>query len=104
LVDLSGGVTQATRGIPPRPQCHEHEENSGGPCIPCKHRREWDEKHGQAAAADELDRKRTARATALKAQRDCRLCDEEGWLLGDDGTPIEPGVKCVKHHEEAAHA
>jgi hypothetical protein len=25
---------------------------------------------------------------------DCTLCDEHGWLLGSDGTPVEPATRC----------
>ncbi|WP_136246222.1 hypothetical protein [Mycobacterium intracellulare] len=60
-------------------------------------RRQWDETHAEAKAADELENKRAARAAELKAQHDCPLCDEDGWVLGDDGTPAEPAVRCAAH-------
>ncbi|WP_104150990.1 hypothetical protein [Mycobacterium intracellulare] len=64
-------------------------------------RRQWDETHAEAKAADELETKRAARAAELAAQHDCRLCDDDGWLLGDDGTPTEPATRCTAHLSEA---
>jgi hypothetical protein len=102
LVTSSGGVASVdARG--PRPHCAKHpNENSEESCRPCKRRREWDEKHEALVQADELDRKRTAKAAASVALRDCLLCDEGGWVLGPDNKPIEPAVKCT--HQEQAHA
>ncbi|WP_204985574.1 hypothetical protein [Mycobacteroides franklinii] len=95
-------VTKEGRGTSvdandPRPHCPDHEENHDGPCRPCRRRREWDEAHADVAAADELERKRAAKAATAQALRDCPLCDSEGWTLGSDGTPVEPGVKCRAH-------
>lgn len=92
---------------PPR-KCPRHERTLNPPdCGGCASaRREYDawRQNAERAALDELDRKRTAKAAAAKAQRDCDRCDEDGWLLGDDGTPVEPAMKCTIHHQEQAHA
>ncbi|WP_142926749.1 hypothetical protein [Mycobacterium marinum] len=105
LADLGGGVTQvAPTEIPPRPQCPDHKENSEGKCHHCKLRRQWDEDHAAKIKADELDRRREAKAAAQQALHDCRLCDEYGWLLGEDGTPVEPPMKCTVHQQAVTHA
>ncbi|TDZ92109.1 hypothetical protein CCUG60885_04223 [Mycobacteroides salmoniphilum] len=100
LVDLGGGVTSVDASHP-RPQCHDHEENHEGPCRPCKLRREWDEANADFVAADELERKRAAKAAAAKALKDCDLCDSAGWVLGPDRAPIEPGVLCTAHNPDS---
>lgn len=79
-----------------RPECPKHEENFDGPCRPCQRRREWDEANAAAVAHDDLERKRTERAAAAQALRECELCDSDGWVLGDDG-PVEPAKKCTAH-------
>lgn len=89
-----------TGGEERRPKCSKHEENSDDNCRACMRRREWDESH----EADDLEHKRLARAAALKAQHDCQLCDEYGWLLSEDGTPVEPPVKCTAHQLAVIHA
>lgn len=87
----------------PRPHCPDHEENyEDGPCRPCERRRKWDEANADRLARDELEHKRAQRATAAQALKDCPLCDDAGWTLGTDGTPIEPAVKCKAHLTEAA--
>lgn len=104
LVTSGGGVTEVD-AREPRPHCSKHpEENSETNCRACMRRRKWDEKHAELAAADELQRKRDEKAAATAALRDCQLCDEEGWVLGSDGKPAEPAVKCKAHHQEEAHA
>ncbi|MDV3136754.1 hypothetical protein [Mycobacterium sp. 29Ha] len=35
-----------------------------------------------------------ARAARVAAIRGCRRCDPCGWLLGADGAPVEPAVRC----------
>lgn len=101
-VSLSVG---GNSGRGPRPECRKHEENYTGPCRQCQARREWDEIEAALAEIDELDAKRRQRAVDLAALANCPLCDEEGWLLGDDGTPVEPSMKCVQHRPGvAAHA
>lgn len=102
LVNSGGGVTQATRERPPRPECSEHPENFDGPCRKCKRRREWDEHHAAQSEADELEQRRAAKATAAQIRRSCRQCDGDGWLLAADGTPVEPAIKCT--HQGVSHA
>lgn len=102
---LRGRVTKATarEGQPPRPQCPKHDENHEGPCRACGRRRKWDEANAERLEADELHAKRAARAAAEQAQRDCPHCDAGGWLLGDDGTPVDPAKKCT-NCQEVNHA
>lgn len=101
LVTSSGGVTSVdARG--PRPHCPDHEENYEGPCRRCMKRREWDESHADLAAADELERKRLAKAAAAKVLKDCLLCDEEGWVLGPDGTIADPSRHCTHNPESSS--
>lgn len=101
LVTSSGGVTSVdARG--PRPHCPDHEENYEGPCRRCMKRREWDEANADLAAADELERKRLAKAAAAKVLKDCLLCDEEGWVLGPDGTIADPSRHCTHNPESSS--
>jgi hypothetical protein len=97
----------ASPAAPPR-KCPRHIKDPNPPdCGGCASaRREHDawKADTEKAALDELEQKRTAKAAAMKAQTDCCHCDEDGWLLGDDGTPVEPAVKCTVHHQEQAHA
>ncbi|WP_162296451.1 hypothetical protein [Mycobacteroides abscessus] len=65
-------------------------------------RRLWDEAHESDAAADELERKRLAKAAAAKVLKDCLLCDEEGWVLNPDRTPVEPGVRCTHNPDSSS--
>lgn len=82
---------------PTRPHCPDHEENSTDKCGPCARRRRWDEKYGPEIEADELERQRRKRMALADAQRDCIHCDDDGWILGEDGTPAEPAMKCQIH-------
>lgn len=81
------------------PACDSHPEDPDKPCRKCQRRREWEE----AQIADELEQRRKHRAAAFQAQLDCLHCDDGGWLLGEDGEPVEPAVKC-QIHQELAHA
>ena len=60
-------------------------------------RRRWDEKYADAVQADELDALRRRRAAEAEAQRECIHCDDDGWILAEDGTPAEPAMKCQIH-------
>ena len=82
---------------PPRPHCPDHAENSTEKCGPCARRRRWDDKYGPEIEADELERQRRKRTALAEAQRDCVHCDDDGWILGEDGTPAEPAMKCQIH-------
>lgn len=86
---------------PPRPECRNHNENSDTRCHACMRRRKWDEAHAAQAEADELERKRAAKSAALQDRRDCPLCDDDGWLLSPDGTPVEPATRCTQEHTRA---
>lgn len=105
LVTSGGGVAEVDAREPraPRPHCARHEENHDGPCRKCQARRKWDEANVERVQADELDRKRTAKAEAGRVTRECPRCDDDGWLLGADGTPTDPARKCT-HRSEAQHA
>lgn len=85
-----------------RPQCPDHEENHDGPCHACRLRREWDRDNAPRIQADEREQQRAANAAAAQTIRDCPLCDDGAWLLGDDGTPMDPAVKC--NHPEVLNA
>lgn len=102
VLDLESPSVGGTGGEAPRPECHVHEENSDTACIPCMRRREWDEQHAERSEADELDRRRAAKAAAVEARQKCAMCDDDGWALADDGTPQDPAVKC--QHPQVRHA
>ena len=82
---------------PPRPNCSDHDENSDEDCRRCMKRRLWDEKYGPEIEADELEQQRRKRTALVEAQRDCAHCDDDGWILGEDGTPADPAMKCQIH-------
>lgn len=91
------GTLVDANGIP-RPHCSKHETNSPTvKCPECKARRLWDEANEDQLKADELQRKRDEKAAAADALKNCRLCDSQGWLIGPDGTPVEPATKCKAH-------
>lgn len=94
---LESPTAGSNSGRGPRPECRKHEQNSEDNCRDCMRRRKWDDENAEYVAADELEQKRAARAAALKAQLECPHCDEEGWVVGDDGKPVEPAVKCSVH-------
>lgn len=99
---------QGADSVAPPQKCPRHINTPVPPsCGGCgdarRHFDAWERKQ-QQAEHDELERRRSAKAAVAKAQKDCRLCDEDGWLLGEDGTPAEPAVKCKAHHQEQAHA
>ncbi len=80
-------------GEHPRPECHDHEENSDEPCIRCQRRREWDKDHAAElkaaesarARADELDARRRRNQSRQKAIDDCLICGPDGFIdIGDD--------------------
>ncbi|WP_219067111.1 helix-turn-helix domain-containing protein [Candidatus Mycobacterium methanotrophicum] len=67
----------------PPPICSKHPDgpNHDEPCRPCKRWREWQEQEQARTAESQREAVR-----ARNAVRDaCSLCDEAGWLYGDDG-------------------
>jgi hypothetical protein len=97
LVQGSSSVGGSVGERPPRPECPDHEENSEGRCGPCMRRRRWDEKYADQVEADELELRRRWKAIEAEALRDCLHCDDDGWILAEDGTPAEPAMKCQIH-------
>jgi hypothetical protein len=76
-VGVGTGVTSGGTSVGEnRPHCSQHQDNSDGPCVACKRRREWDESH----AANELDAKRTARAAAKALADNCQVCEGTHWV------------------------
>ena len=100
---------QGADDVPPPDRCPKHKNTPVPPSCPgCGDARRflkaWKQKR-EKAEADELERKRTGKAIATQAMRDCHLCDDDGWVLGEDGTPVEPAVKCIAHiRQESRHA
>jgi hypothetical protein len=95
--EVGGGsyVTQRARiQDPPRPRCPQHEHldptDPGPNCIGCRDARVAEQDTASAAAAAG----RAQRAAARAQVDDCPLCDPVGWLLAEDGTPVEPARKC----------
>lgn len=86
-----------------RPQCPKHPNgNADVACRHCRACREWDERNSKAAEADDLERRRAARALVESARRACKTCGGGGWVLDADGTPLDPAVRC--EHRETARA
>lgn len=40
------------------------------------------------------DAARTEREEREAAVRGCRRCDQSGWVLGPDGAPVDPAMRC----------
>lgn len=81
---------------PPSRYCPEHQPaGTNESCGPCKRhriaRQEWEAARAlqRDAAGREID--------AAKAE--CPICLGDGWVLADDGTPVEPALKC--HHTDS---
>lgn len=99
--DVSTGTTvQPTKSLPREntkgalrlpdetSRCGRHRGMLKPPsCNVCKQIRISEQ---QSAGADAA----AIRDEAAHRRRRCRMCDEAGWLLGEDGTPSEPARKC----------
>lgn len=74
---------------PPR-FCSQHPDGTEESCGPCgtarRNRKHWE--------SEKADRDRQAREARKRAREDCRHCGGYLYLLGDDGTPVEPPVWC----------
>lgn len=82
-----GGAAPATKPTPEShrtpPICRKHPDgpDHDEPCRSCMRWRRWIE--DEQARTSELQRQEVL---AMNAVRDaCNMCDEAGWLLGDDG-------------------
>lgn len=64
------------------------------PCEKPCHRCQAARLAAEAEAAEALARERRRRAANVTVRDQCALCDEAGWLLADDGTPVEPARRC----------
>ena len=79
-----------------RPHCLKHPDgDTGAACRRCRVRREWDEQNTAAVEADEIAQRRAARAAADARRAACEHCRGGGWVLGFDGTPVDPAVRCT---------
>ncbi|AXH49047.1 helix-turn-helix DNA binding domain protein [Gordonia phage Ecliptus] len=78
---------------PHNPRCPAHAsvpaDDRGPNCRNCRDHRVWLESEPERRRAEIQEANRSAKAI----ERDCPLCSE-GWLLGDDGLPVEPAQKC----------
>lgn len=83
-------------GVPARPKCSKHDEDSDENCRACMRRRKWDEKHGAAVAAQaEVERaesRKRKQELIAKAIDTCKLCDEYG-----DITDAKDAVRKCDH-------
>lgn len=78
-----------TDGNEPSRFCSQHPLGTTESCRAC-----GDARVAYQVWEDRERQRRQARAQARAvAQQACRHCDH-GWLLGDDGTPLEPATKC----------
>lgn len=102
LVTKGGEVTKRNARDTTPPICSKHgETNADTPCMACKRRREWQQEQDTARELDELDERRRIKEETRRAVDACCDCDDDGWVLGPDGTVAEPAVKCK--HQAAAH-
>ncbi|QLF83876.1 hypothetical protein SEA_MOOSEHEAD_68 [Gordonia phage Moosehead] len=85
---------------PNNPRCLTHADvpahDRGPNCRACRDHRIWIEQEPERRRAHIQEANRSAKAI----ERDCPLCSE-GWLLGDDGLPLEPAVKCSHGRKSA---
>lgn len=108
----TGGEVARTRETPPpgnldpaNPRCPTHAhlpaDDRGPNCLACRRVRQWCEQAPDRVA----DARRRVAAAARAAIDACTRCDDTGWLLAVDGTPIEPVIRC-RHRAtaEARHA
>lgn len=87
--DLESNRSQQSK--PPSRHCPAHPGGTPEPCTECKQRRldfrKWESEHTRQRAHN-AERAHSARIA-------CDLCDEAGWLLDVDGTPLDPARKCA---------
>lgn len=80
---------------PDNPRCDHHAhipaDDRGPNCLACRRVRQWCE---QAPDRAHAERARIA-ANARTRIAECSRCDDAGWLLDHDGTPVEPAVRCA---------
>lgn len=93
---LERNAREKIKSPPTKPRCERHralaDDDPGPACHGCKTARLAAE--SSAAAADTAER--TRRAALANRGRDCDLCDEHNWVLGDDGRPLtDPARKCT---------
>ena len=101
---LSGGEGHVSRRVsddaappgnldPNNPRCTTHAhiaaDDRGPNCRACKAHREWLEGEPERRRSEIVELNRLAKTL----ERECPMCDG-GWLLADDGTPVEPAVRC----------
>lgn len=90
IPDLHPNEEKISDTEPPQRYCTPHMPNGADEnCGACGRR----ERDYQAWKEREPQRRQTRAAARAAAQLACRHCDH-GWLLGGDGTPLEPAVKC----------
>lgn len=94
--------SEAHQSTEPDSRCPSHLNHVGKvpKCTDCKEAREANE----AWNRDEVARKRRANEAAARRTRDCEFCDPNGWLLSEDGQPIDPATACILHGDEAVNA
>lgn len=85
---------------PPTNRCPRHIHHADPPsCRACGDarlaREAWD--------AEQQRIERDQRRTNERRLRDCPECDEAGWVLGEDGKPVDPALRC-DHAAAVTHA
>lgn len=97
----SPGPATPDRNNPQPPRCVVHiNDPNPPPCGQCAEVRKADEalQRGLREAAE-------ARRRLLLDEIDaCTECDEHGWKLATDGTPVEPASRCPNHDWSIVHA
>lgn len=77
---------------PPEPSryCPRHPNDTDEDCRPCGRHREAHERW----QADKADHERRVAEAVGEVRRACRLCGGDLWVIGSDGTPVEPAQPC----------
>ena len=96
------GTTQVGEAAPKSRFCKNHPDGTDKPCRACMAARE-------AAEAAERERESMASRAAAESRAKviadiamCAMCDDAGWLLGADGEPVEPAIRCTHRSDDHA--
>jgi hypothetical protein len=88
----------------PNPYCAEHMPwGTEDDCRKCGRARTRHERW----LADKPAHDREVAQARERARKNCHLCAGHGWVLGSDGTPVEPATRCpacttTQHREDIA--
>lgn len=92
-VVLDGSIDGPIDGAPPPQHCPKHPDGTDEPCRRCRAARQEREKWD----TEQAHRDRQVAEEHRLAVDECVHCDDAAWMLGPDGTPVEPATRCPLH-------